>query len=86
MINAKTLLQDRIVLGIRDSTIQKDILKTSSLDLKKTIKICKASENAMFQNQDMKKEVSVNKIRPNLKGKNQMNLRECRYCGNKHVR
>ena len=34
-----SLLKDRIVLGIRDSSVQKDLLKTADLTLQKTVDI-----------------------------------------------
>ena len=85
-----SLLKDRIVLGIRDSQTQKDLLKTSDLNLKKCVDICKASEKATLQNKELKNDVTVNKLKPsnidkNYKGKREYELKECRYCGNKHV-
>ena len=80
----QSLLKDRIVLGVRDSQTQKELLKINDLSLQKTIDICKASEKATIQNKDMKKEVVVNKIRNSEKPKADY-LKQCKFCGNKHV-
>ena len=86
-----SLLKDRIVLGIRDSNTQKDLLKVGDLNLKSCIDICKASEKAVLQNKDMKNDSTVNKLKFSQdkgyksKHENKNSLKECRYCGNKHL-
>ena len=45
----ESLLRDRIVLGIRDASTQKLLLRERDLTLNKTIDICKATESAVTQ-------------------------------------
>ena len=49
-----SILQDRIVLGVRSTSLQTALLKEGKLNLKTVIDICKASENATIQHEQMK--------------------------------
>ena len=49
-----SILRVRIVLGARSTSIQTALLKEGKLHLKTAIDICKASENATVQHQQMK--------------------------------
>ena len=42
----KSILKDRIVIGIRDANVQKDLLKVRDLTVEKAVDICRASEKA----------------------------------------
>ena len=43
------MIRDRIVLGIRDSNTQTELLKVRDLTLEKCVDICRAAENATSQ-------------------------------------
>lgn len=83
----QSLLRDRIVLGVNDSLVQKDLLKVRQLTLEKAIDICRASEKASHQNQTLRPE--INKIATS-KSRNQDNddnkkyLKHCKFCGHGH--
>jgi len=57
----ESLLRDRIVLGIRDASTQKLLLREKDLTLNKTIDICKATESAVTQEKAFRPE-TVNKL------------------------
>jgi len=83
-----SLIKDTIVLGIRDNLTRERLLRAEDLDLKKTIKICKAAELAQKQVQeisvDIKKDLTPESILAiNVKKKTQSH-RECYKCGYKH--
>ena len=59
----ESMLRDRIVFGVRERTVQTDLLKVRKLTLDRCIDICKASENASAQNRVLRPNgVSVNKV------------------------
>ena len=45
----KSILRDRIVIGVRDATIQTTLLKELNLALETCVTICKAADNAIAQ-------------------------------------
>ena len=45
-----SMLRDRIILGIRDTSVQTELLKVRNLTLERCIDICKAAENASLKN------------------------------------
>ena len=47
---ADSMIRDRIVLGIRDSNTQTELLKIRVLTLEKCVDICRTAENATLQN------------------------------------
>ena len=58
-----SILRDRIVLGIRDSDTQTELLKVRKLTLEKCIDICRASENASIKNKVLHPEnANVHKV------------------------
>ncbi len=57
----KSIIKDKIVLGINDPVTQKDLLKVNNLTLQKCIDICKANQNAELQKNIIKEE-QINKI------------------------
>lgn len=76
-----SLLKDRIVLGIQDSSVQRELLKVRKLTLENTIDICKSSEQASNHNQALRP--VVNHIsQPQREEKKQ--LRNCKFCGSSH--
>ena len=88
-----SLLRDCIVLGIRDSDTQTELLKVRNLTLKKCIDICKAHENASVKNKILHPEsASVNKVGYNAKSQksdqsesvSNSSFKHCKFCGNKH--
>ena len=52
----KSVLLDRIVIGISDPTIQTTLLKDLNLTLETCVTICKAAENAIAQGQQLRPE------------------------------
>ena len=93
-----SVLRDRIVLGIRDSLVQTELLKVRNLTLAKCIDICKASENASLKNKAFRPEnaTSVNKVNLTKKGQSlkpkfshvsdmsDSVVKECYFCPKKH--
>ena len=52
----KSILRDRIVIGIRDAPIQTTLLKALNLTLEKCVTICKAADNAIAQGGQLRPE------------------------------
>ena len=74
-----SFLRDRIVLGVRSTSLQTVLLKEGKPNLKTAIDICKTSENATIQHEQKKGE-PVKKSHE--RGK--MSLQNCKYCGGNH--
>ncbi len=49
----KTLLRDRVVLGIRDNSVRKKLLQERNLTLAKALDICRSSETTSKQLRNM---------------------------------
>lgn len=89
-----SMVRDRIVLGIRDSCLQTELLKVRDLTLEKCIDICKAAENATAQNRILRPD-TVNKVTHENRGYREKNdkgkvnyekpKKDCWFCGLKHV-
>ena len=79
-----SILKDRIVLGIRDSSVQKDLLKIRDLTLEKAVDICKASQNAVNQNIEMRPSV-FKVVKSKSKYSNNDQPKFCKFCGSSHV-
>ena len=87
-----SILRDRIVLGIRDTTTQTALLKERNLTLQTCIDTCKAAENAVAQGKDLRPDV-VNKVssrrhkssRQSRQSKPAPKPLHCKFCGNTHV-
>ena len=87
-----SILRDRIVLGIRDTTTQTALLKERNLTLQTCIDTCKAAENAVAQGKDLRPDV-VNKVssrrhkssRQSRQSKSAPKPLHCKFCGNTHV-
>ena len=78
----KSILRDRIVLGVQDVGLQKDLLKVRNLTLEVAIDMCKASEKAVSHNSVMRENnPHVNRVFSH--DKNQP-LKSCKFCGQKH--
>ena len=75
-----SILRDSIVLGVRSTSLQTALLKEGKLNLKTAIDICKASENATIQHEQMKGEPVKKLSREHGK----MSLQNCIYCGGNH--
>lgn len=78
-----SILRDKLLLGVNDATLQKDLLKTRNLTLKNCVDLCRASENANKQNNAMKPE-SVNKVEKSESKSSTSNMRKCKFCGKAH--
>ncbi|XP_047988314.1 uncharacterized protein LOC125227948 [Leguminivora glycinivorella] len=79
------ILRDRIVVGIKDGEVIKELLKKQDLTLETAINICRASEDASAQVADLQKAEPVNKITKNNKPFNSDTPKKCRFCGGVHV-
>ena len=83
-----SILRDRIVLGINDSSTQTALLKERNLTLQNCIDICKAAENAATQGKSLRPE-TVNKVAHSTDSKPtnrwEDSPRECKYCGKMHL-
>jgi len=80
-----SIKRDKIVLGINDAQLQKELLKDRNLTLDKCVDICKADENAKNQNIEMNPE-HIRKINYKYKRNNKsVKYNYCKFCGNKHV-
>ncbi|KAK3769869.1 hypothetical protein RRG08_036917 [Elysia crispata] len=81
-----SILRGKIILGIRSAETQTDLLKVRTLDLQKSIDICRAAENAESQNKMMRtgniEDSTVNKISHK---RDMSTKRNCRYCGGNHT-
>ena len=75
----ESVLRDKILLGINDSALQRDLLKIRNLTLQQCIDTCRANENANLQNKMMKPE-SVNKITKKVSSR----TAKCKFCGKYH--
>ena len=75
-----SILRDRIVLGVRSTSLQTALLKKGKLNLTTAIAICKASENATIQHEQMKGK-PVKKL---SRERGKMSLQNCKYCGGNH--
>ena len=76
-----SLLKDRIVLGINDEYVQRELLKKRDLTTEAAIDICKSNERAMHQNKSIRPE--INKVQ-HCKNNDQSNRNKCKYCGQSH--
>ena len=74
-----SLLKDRIVLGIQDASVQKELLKIRNLTLQQTVDTCKANEKAVNQNRTLRPE--VNKVNISKKASNNSTVRPCKFSG-----
>ena len=87
----ESVLRDRIVLGIRDTTTQQLLLRERGLTLAKTIDICKTAEAATTQSKAYRAE-AVNKVQTTQQKPYKRNtpvpnrVQPCKFCGTQHVR
>ncbi|GFX56314.1 transposon Tf2-9 polyprotein [Trichonephila clavipes] len=77
------LIRDRIVLGIKDSGLQEQLLRENNLNVEKAIEIVRAAEASREQIRNMKYDTAtINFVKENQnKTKTQYN---CKKCGRKH--
>ena len=84
-----SLIRDRIVLGIKDSTTQQILLRERNLTLEKTIDICRAAENATLQGQMFRAE-TINKVEAQKTKESARFVKtkqiHCKYCGRQHAK
>ena len=74
-----SLLKDRIVLGIKNPKIQRELLKVRKLTLEQTVDICKANEKAITQNRTLRPEVNKVSVRTKT-----ARTGSCKFCGRTH--
>lgn len=77
-----SLLKDRIVLGIVDSNVQRELLKIRKLTLDQTIDICKSSEQASTHNHVLRPEINQI-VKPHNRSEKSI-LKNCKFCGLSH--
>ena len=84
----ESILKDRVVMGINDSNLQRDLLKIRNLSLQMTIDTCRANENARSQNAVMRmpenNHVHSTEICNRLDNTARTNVRTCKFCGAAH--
>ena len=73
------LIRDRIVIAIKDNSVRKRLLREADLDLNKTIAICRTSELAEKQIQQIDKTEVVHATR-----QRKVKKITCSYCGEIH--
>ena len=81
----ESLLRDRIVLGVRDSEVQKELLKIRNLTLTKTGDICRASEQAKSQNLALQQVSQINRLEARRSNDNSKKPMPCKFCGSAHI-
>ena len=86
-----SLIQDGIVLGIRDTNTQPALLKERNLTLEQAIDIYRAAENATAHLQALHPTPErVNKLKGHphrrQRQKKDSNTRQCIWCGEEHAR
>ena len=59
----ESLIKDRIVIGVRSDLVREKLLSEESLDLNIAINICRLSEQATKQLQEMQHQSLVNSIK-----------------------
>lgn len=81
------VLRDRIVVGIRNPEIKKELLRIDQLDLTQTIKICKSAEATTAQLQNLCSEQVFAKIHKLDKKQTKVDSKPllCKFCGEKHI-
>ncbi len=92
----KTLLRDRVVLGIRHNSVRKKLLQERNLTLTKAVDICRSSETTSKQLRNMtslNEKPADHEIKA-IRGQSQKNRRvgpsrprerrRCKYCGEIH--
>lgn len=80
-----SMIRDKLVLGLRDSNTQTELLKIRDLNLTKCVDTCRAAENAMLQGKAMSSQDNseeVHKLKTELRADNM--IRECKFCGTRH--
>ena len=74
------LLRDKIVIGIRDKALKKEMLRKKDLTLDMAVNLCRSNEATERQLRSLNSEVNVKKVmkKPYVK------KRKCKYCGEFH--
>ena len=86
------MIRDRIVCGVRDSSLRKKLLQVPELTLQKCIDICRIAEATSTQLEDMSAQNShappppeVNFVKKQSKGAdNSSFVKDCRFCSQMH--
>ena len=91
------VLRDRLIFGILDNKVRERLLRCESLDLRRTIEICRAAESSQAQMRELdttsvqsvhaveNKNYQTSDSRPD-RYKKAIIINECRYCGRSHER
>lgn len=93
----ESLIRDRIVCGIKDTSLRERLLRETNLTLKSCLDICRASElsKERMREIDNAPAAEVHALRTPDKGakmkydnrqysKGSVQIQQCRYCGRKH--
>lgn len=91
------VLRDRIIFGILDNKVRERLLRSDSLDLRRTLEICRAAESSQAQIRELNDtptEMTVHAVKekshlqndsPSQRSQRQVQfLKECRFCGKAH--
>ncbi|XP_073949080.1 uncharacterized protein [Choristoneura fumiferana] len=78
------MLRDRIVMGILDTNLKKEMLKKEKLTLTQAVNMCKAAEAMEIQIKNMTDQKSVTEGTSTQIQKVEAKMK-CKFCGNFHV-
>ena len=83
-----SLIRDRIICRIRNSTQREELLKVVDVDLDKCLRACRVSELAKERNKAIEAAQSINAVqKPKHESKPKKKRKiKCTYCGTKHER
>jgi hypothetical protein len=73
------LLRDKIVFGIKDISLKKDLLKRENLTLNDAVNQCRASEITERQVKTLAQPEIIKKIKEDTP------MKACKFCANKHL-
>ncbi|KAJ8034656.1 hypothetical protein HOLleu_21584 [Holothuria leucospilota] len=82
-----SLIRDRIICGIKNSSLREQLLREQNLTLKKCGEMCQAAELMKVRIKTIETQNEVHSIRQNARrSKDQLRkqLNKCKYCGYRH--
>lgn len=77
-----SLIRDQVVIGISNSTLRKRLLQESPLTLKKCLEMCRASEAATHQMEDIEPKENISQVTKRVESM----VKDCYFCGEDHIR
>ena len=89
----KSLIRDRIVFGIQDSSVRERLLRDANLNLETAIKKVRSAELTQIQLKQMKADKAtdqsvsaINTEKPPEKLPRKFTMIDCKFCGRRHPR